>query len=242
MRMVNQSLEISLELEENIVHVVCVEHTKMFTEVVGDLWNQMSGENGSWILSDGEKEKNIGKEVLMVVNPFEISCNNKKIITRLYQELEDIAREDYFVELTELNQKIISLLDGIVQKTSYHIEFDYELTVSDLLKSYHTKIEESTGSLLERIVDYIKMSHQVLKQQVMVFVNLKDYLTEDELVLLYAACFYEKVFLILLEGKYKNRVKHEKCLIIDSDLCIIQTDELTAHRQCDSSVRTSFEV
>ena len=56
----------------------------------------------------------------------------------------------------------------------------------------------------------------------MVFINLKTFLSKEEVEELYKECFYRKINIILFEN-YDNNciIENEKRIIIDSDLCEI---------------------
>ena len=58
--------------------------------------------------------------------------------------------------------------------------------------------------------------------EVFAILNLKQYISKEELQQFYASVFYEKVFLLLIEGNFSGKEKNEKCLIYDKDCCIIE--------------------
>lgn len=243
MRLVYRELDLEIDLEENVNYVIYIERQDLFTRFVESLWRQQNGEEGAFLLSDGAKEYAIAKEIQVIVNPFDISCNHKRIITKLYQDIASIAMEEYVEELTLFQQQSIQLIDKLAQKVPYQLEYNLEFGIEELLKLFDMKISSDTGTLAERIIDYLRIVHQIMKQRIFIFINLKAYLTEEEMQMLYEFCSYEKIILILVENVCKNcNYDKEKIWIIDKDLCIIKSDELTAHGQCDSSVRTQFEV
>ena len=54
------------------------------------------------------------------------------------------------------------------------------------------------------------------------FVNLKTYLTDDELRELYKEAFYRKMHLLLLENSIESELEEEIVHIVDRDLCVIK--------------------
>lgn len=79
---------------------------------------------------------------------------------------------------------------------------------------------EST-SILEHIVDYMRLFHQVCKVKVFVFVGIKAFLSEEEMLQLYQMATYENIELLLIEGRYYSCTKYERNVIIDKDRCLI---------------------
>lgn len=93
--------------------------------------------------------------------------------------------------------------------------------MQDILKIAEVKVNIQAQTLLEKIIEYIKLCDQLLKQHIFVFLNLKVFLTRQEIEELYKECFYRKIHLILIEASHINRIEVEKTCIIDKDNCVI---------------------
>ena len=102
--------------------------------------------------------------------------------------------------------------------------FDIEENIPNLLKAYNVRLETEGVTLLERIVEYLRLLHQLCKIKVIIFVNLKTYLSDSELEQLYEFSAYEKMSFVLLENVHRNRLKNEKICIVDHDCCIINLE------------------
>jgi CRISPR type II-A-associated protein Csn2 len=224
MRLIYPEYRIEVEFQENIVQTLSIESPKVFSKIMADLWNQVNGGEGGFILAEEDKAHHISKEVELVMNPFSLNCNDRKIITRLYQEITGLATDDFYEKTSALNGKIVDYLDELINAVPYHLKFNLDMDVSALLKIYGVEIESGTDSLLEQVVDYIRVMHQICKINIFIMVNIKQYFEADELQSLYEYVFYEKVNLLLVEGTYSVRAEHEKGLILDKDLCIINID------------------
>lgn len=222
MKLVNTYYNFELNIVENQVTVLSVENPVAYTRIIGDMWSQINGEEGSFILSDCEKIKNISKEVECVFNPFSLDCNNKKVITRLYQELK--AQSDCVLqeETAKLNCDIIDYLERLIMTVPYNLKFNCDMDISAIMKMYNVEIENQADSMLENIVEYMKVVSQICGIRTFAFVDLKHFLTYEELEKLYETVFYEKINLIIIEPVHTDKLNGEKCWIIDKDLCIIE--------------------
>ncbi len=222
MKLIYPNYNINLELKENQVTVLSVENPKVYAEILGDLWCQMQGNDGAFILSDEEKIKSISKEMECIYNPFALNCNDKKVVTKLYQELRERSEESLLCEGAELNARILEYLEQLFQKVPYNLEYTTDFDVTDLLKSYGVKIESAAESLLEKIVEYIKVQNRICGIRNFVFVGIKQYLSVEELEGLYEFVFYEKINVIIIEANHSPQIFGEKCWLLDKDLCIIE--------------------
>lgn len=193
MKLIHSGYQLELSLRENQVTVLTVENKDAYRTLVSDLWNQVEGGEGEIILSDGEKIKKISKEMELVVNPFGLDCNNRKVISKLHQELKEVSDELLIQEAAEVNKNIVEYLDKIVQYVPYAIDFEVDLDMNALLKMYDVRISCLGENLLEKIIEYMRTMSRICNVRIFVFVGLKQYLTIDELEQLYEFVIYEMV-------------------------------------------------
>lgn len=222
MKLIHKNYGIEMELIENMVNVLVVEKPEVYAQIIGTLWNQFyNGETGDFCLCDLDIEKPLLKYAECIFNPFGVSCNDKKILSKLYQELKDIANNELQQETADMNAKLTGYVDALVQTVPYSMSFQLDVDVVSVLKMYDVQLENQFENLLERIVEYLKAYHQICHVENYIFINLKCYLGSGELEKLYEFASYQKINLILLETTNNMRLKQEKIWIIDKDLCII---------------------
>ena len=78
---------IELSLEENQIITLVVENPKVMSDMLRDIFRQINGEEGGWILSENDKIFPLEKTGVLLDNPLTADCNDKKILTKLYKEL-----------------------------------------------------------------------------------------------------------------------------------------------------------
>lgn len=194
---------ILISTKEGTNTVICIENPVAYADVVGNIYHQMNGEDGDMIWSQDGKEINISKKGVVVFNPYSISPNEKRVINKLYQELEEKARDYIQEDSALLESAIVTYLDKLIAEVPYGISYDFVPGISALLKMYDVRIDECADSLLERIIEYIKALHRICGIQVFVFVGLKNYISSDDNKQLYEFVLYEKIDLILVESKQR---------------------------------------
>ncbi|MDO5564492.1 MAG: type II-A CRISPR-associated protein Csn2 [Eubacteriales bacterium] len=222
MKLVYVGQDINIALIENKANVISIETPKLFSEIIFNLINQTQGKPGNFILSDIEKELSIEKNIDFVSNPFLSNINDKKVINNLYSYLSIYAQENLYKETMDLNRLIVEYLDKILNFSPYNTEYNTEIDISALFKIYGLKIESNCETLTESIINYIKAMHNVCHINIFVFLNLKQYISEEDLCGIYKCVFYEKIHIIILQGQYSKKNENESHLIIDKDLCIIK--------------------
>ena len=180
----------------------------------------MKGDEGDFVLS-AEKNVKFDKVVEFIANPFEIDFNNKKIVTKLFEQLIAVASE-CVEEYNFINGKIVGTLDDICSKIEYYnVEYNLEYEWKSIFKLYNVRIGENYNSLCEKIEEYVKVLADILHIKLLIFLNIKEYLTEEEIDNLQKICFYKKIFLLLIESEERFVLDNEKTFIIDKDRCLI---------------------
>ena len=222
MRLVNTYYNIEMNIVENQVIVLSIENQTAYANVVGDLWRQVQGEEGSFVLSENDKIKNLSKEMEVIFNPFSLDCNSKKIISRLYQEMKAQSDNILQEETAELNGIIMRFLDKVIMTVPYAVKYNCDMDILNVFKMYDVEIDIQTETLLESIIEYIKTVSGICQIDTFVFIDLKRYLTTEELKQLYEFAFYNKINILIIEPVHSEECVGEKCWILDKDLCIIE--------------------
>lgn len=218
---------LDIELEENIILVLTIENTEEYVKFLSEVNLQSEGEVGTITLSSDGKELNFNKTAEIIFNPFALDMNNKKIITKLYQNIKEVSENSYQEQTIDINSKIVDYMDNLIVDCPYNLEYDIQLDIVSLLKMLNVKISVKTESLLERIIEYIRVCSRICGINIFFGINLKDYLSPNDIDMLYEFIKYEKVNLILVESRKSDNYNCEKHWILDKDRCIIESDELT---------------
>lgn len=225
MRLIFSKYLIDFIIGEETGNILIIERPGVFSEIYNDLWRQSEGELGEIIISDADTILKMNKAVIFITNPIGVSCNDKKIILRIYNDIKDICNEKYINEITLLNAQIVELLEKVSFDISLPLDYALDMNIVGLLKLYETKVDSEGVDLLEHIVSYIKLMHQVCKISVFIFVNLKSFFTQEELDQIYVEAKYEHVQIVDIESAdCFGKVKTEKYMILDKDLCIIEVN------------------
>lgn len=222
MKLLYSEYDLDIEIQENNVNVITIENPAVLAETVQELYSQSNGAEGKFILSDDNKILPLHKHINLIMDIFSLNCNEKKIISKLYQEMEELAIENAVKESLELNSAISYYMEKICEQVPYHIGYQTEILPSMLMKMVELKFETEAVNLLERIIEYLGIVNKINQNTITIFINLKLFLTVEEIQSLYEYVFYNKISLVLIEGADGVRLPAEKVTIIDVDKCTIK--------------------
>lgn len=223
MKLVYPDYTYQVVFQEEIINTVVIENQAEFTHLVGELTHQCNGGDGRFVLSEEDKILKIGSSVQCIINPMTLTLNTKRILDKIYEQLDgEIQSTELYLDEKDLHSIMYGFVQKVIDRQGYPLIYDEQMESKSVFKMMNLRWPEEDETLLSKIVDYMKLNQELLKCRVFVFVNLKSFLTEEELHLLYKTCLYEKYNLLLIESMDREeKFDSEKVLIIDKDCCEI---------------------
>lgn len=221
MKLAYAKYNLVVELDENAPCVLVFENPGNIAEFLQDFHNQYNGQGEYFVLSEGEKIQKVNKTLDYLIDPFSLDFNKKSILNKLYGTMMNVA-EELVEERAVVNTDAQVLLERILDKIAFtNVSYQTDFNWGDFFKMYDVKIETLYETLEEKLSDYIKISSSLGEFRGILMVNIKAYLTEEQLLELYQLCAYCKMSLLLVETSEKERVGQEKIYILDKDQCLI---------------------
>lgn len=221
MKLVNISSGIDIDINENEVNELIIEHKSLFTKTIEMLMKQANGEEGDFVLSENSKIIKLEKCSDVIVDFFTMTPNNKKVINKLYASLEIIAN-NYVEEKADINARIISMLDAITTSVgSADLTYDLDYKWSDIFKLYSLQFEENYSDIVNKITSYIKIISQFSDIRVIFLVNVRSFLSNEEMQKVFEMAYYCKINIFLLESHEREEREGIKRYVIDKDMCFI---------------------
>ena len=221
MRLLCSAYNLKLDFPENEIQVLRIESSSIFLELVEMFWKQSQTGEGEFVYSRSNMEKRLDKEADLILNPFQIDINNRKILTKVYQELKENALGPHLEETLKVENHLEQFIIALCNDADYPLSYTENPDITSFFKLYEVKLDETDTDTIQRLVQYVKMMHRVLNTQLFIFVNLKDYFSNELLEELYRTLLYEKVGILLVERHESEKIVPERVTIIDKDACLI---------------------
>lgn len=209
-----------LELKNGVGMLVC-ENSQRFLQYCTDFLSQQKGVDGEFIIQDGDETQSFKKIGNVVFDLFNISLNDKKIITGLYKQLSQIVDDNLQQEYIQLAGQIVTFLDSLAVDSPIAVDYDLDFEIADILKATKLKPCEDDCTFIEKVVDYLDATANFCGVKLFVLVNARGYMTDDEFSELLTHVSYSTYEVLFLERMQFNRVKNETIRIIDNDFCEI---------------------
>ena len=221
MKLVHEEIKQDIKFEEGRISVWVIESRQLLSKFVKELIDQTEGEEGGFILLEGNELIRIKDSVNMITDYFSVPINSKKIKSKMAKLLEEIAEEELYCETSELKSHIQQYIMLLTERTNLNIEYDMDFGIASLFKLLEIRMEENYDSILERLCEYMKLVAELFENQLFVFVNLRQYIEAEDIGALHKFVEYEKINVLMIENQITERRDDEDYLILDKDFCII---------------------
>lgn len=219
MILVNNKYNYKINIDNDCVNVIVCENPVIYYDMISDLFNI---DHSCFVLSHKDERLEIGKYCDIIINPLELNINNKKNIDKLYSQLiEKMNYNEFFIMKNQLYSSIVQYINKISFECNYSLNYADNIDIKGLLKLLNVCIEDNSLNFFERINNYMKICNELQSKKIYIFINLKSFLSIDQINNLYKNIIYNKYNVVLFENVDRISLVDEKKIIIDKDGCII---------------------
>lgn len=207
-------------LDDNYVFSIEIENKNFFYRFVKDLYDISFGNSLEEIktFDNNMKELNCLGKVQVYSNYFEIDFDSKKISNALLKYVNDNISDFDKQNIIKPQQKLLEVYNKILNNMDLPLVINNDISTETLGKFFKISINKPL-SLLDNLFLLIDLERELKINKLLVFINLKAYLFNDELYELYKYSLYNKVKILLVDSfNYGVSLNNEKKLLIDENL------------------------
>ena len=220
MRLVFSGFEYPLELEAGETSVFEIENGALFARVASSL-KSGCGRYALEPYSFWDEEREImPKDALMLISdPMSLPWDDKGFLSAVMKQVEREFLEDEELRMEvegiegALRQRLELLDMGFNADIGFALEWDLKRYLKFL--GFGIAFQEEK-TFLDNLLNFLSYVLDAGCKKVICFVNLKTFLTKNELEQLYEHIFFLKLKVFLLENKHDNSsYEHEQKMAID---------------------------
>lgn len=233
MRFSSSRLSRSIEINESFVSSIVIENGAVFRGLVEDIVNEIEYGGEELILSKDGEAIPFAKSVELIKEFVPFTLNKKRLQGLLMKRVEKYALTGENFDTTQnLLAEIRRFLSSLLLEIPHSVA-TAGLSVSSLLKAADMTFEEEDASLIDLIIDYFRLIREFLGERIFILVNLRSYLTDDEMSSFLKVAVSEKFLLVLIDSSARQLLPDERRLIVDADFCEINQmeNEIPPHSQ-----------
>lgn len=220
MKLVFSGLENSLELTAGETSVLQVENSALFARIASSLRTGLGRQAMEpYSLWEDDVEVKPGSALMVVPDALNLPWDDRAFMTAITKrvEREFLEDEDLRMQVEEAERAIKMRLSGLNLGFNADLEFGLEWDLKRYLKLLgFGAAPQEDKSFLDNLLNFLSFALDAGCRRTIVFVNLKTFLTENELQMLYDHVFFLKLSLLLLENKIDTMsYRHENKIAVD---------------------------
>ena len=221
MKLVHPDLEGQILLDVQRPCEWIIESQDVFLKFVQELCSQVDGAEGGFVLSD-EEEISLAKYAELLVNPLNANINDKRVLNKLYGELSKLADgEELYLETQGILAGLQNYFLKLEYASEYFLETDSDIDIMALFKAAGLRIQSCADNFLENLCQYIEVMASLMRKKVIILVNVRSYMNDDQLKQLIETVQYKEIALLFIENMERELPKGVRRYIIDRDQCEI---------------------
>lgn len=220
MKIVVNFIDNEIEVENNNVFNIEVENKVYFYRLINEFNLISKGviSDNIFFLDEDSNELNLLNKIDLYIDYFNIEFNSKKIINNLYKILKTNINEEDKAKINKYYLRIKSILSKSFLDYNLPLIINDEFDIDTILKLLKVTIN-SKNNLLDNLFLLIDINNNFKINELLIFINLKQYLTLEELNEFYKYSLYSDIKILLIDSQcYGVTNKFEKKLIIDGNL------------------------
>ncbi len=210
----------NIKIENDYIQVIEIENKKTFYRLVSDLYKIKNDEklDEVFFYDDNNQEINMYNKVDLYVNFFDIDLNSKKNLNALNKNIINSLTDNVKEEILNNFKKLSRSFTKILSDIDLPLSLNDNITVDDIIKLLKISINK-TDDLLNNLLLLIDLEKVLKINEVLFFINLKQYLSQEELIEFYKYAIYNEIKIVLVDSQsYGVKLDYEKKLIIDANL------------------------
>lgn len=223
MKLMYKSFEAPLEITEGIPNILVIENKLIRSNFIETLNNQVQTGEGEIVLSEANNILKLEKCTEVLINPFCLEMNQKKIVNKLNNSLKELSIDsNNYAYTMEVLSKVTLYLEDLSMQLNYPVELG-QIEATDLIKISGAKIDIRTSTFFENIINYMCLVADVLDISLFVTVNLGLFISQTQIKELFKMANYKNLNLLMIESSdLIERDLLQRLTIIDKDMCTIK--------------------
>lgn len=222
MKLINSTMNFEIMTEEGYINSLIIENKDFFRSAIGDIYNQINGGDGNFILSENNIIEDFSKKAELITQFVPFDINSKRLITKLHSNIKTAVTEpELYIEMQEVKSTLYRYMDRIINELDFNLKYSDNFDITALLKIMDVKFEDNYETLSEKVMEYIMNIEKFEGSKLHILVNYRSYINSEEFESFCTTLIKHNINLLFIDGYEYEKFNWEKRVIVDKNLCEI---------------------
>lgn len=209
-----------LILEDNKILNIEIYNKKFFYRFIKDLNLIENGNNIEEITAFNKQNEEITltNKIEILSDFLDFDLYNKKYSSDFQKYIVKNSEEKNIDKIVKEFSKVYNSISNIVNLLDIPITIKNDFDFESIVKSFKFEVNFS-DNLLNNLTDLLEVKLNLSKEKIYVFINLKSYLSNEDLLEFYKYIYSKNINCIFIDtNKYEDLTDYVNKIIIDTDL------------------------
>lgn len=219
MMLAHPQIDTVFNFSDDGVNTLVIEAPTFFRQFLQDISLQVSGLEGTAVLSQDNMPIAFSRYAEMLDNFLSFEISKKSLISKLQSRLE---AESMNAQNYVRTMHLLGELEQYIQELFFDLPGTVvcdKLSISGVLRSAGIEILDDYGDSLERVLDYMELTRELERDKLFVLVNLRSFYRDEEIAAFFKSVLDHSLCVLLVDSVSKARMPLEKRVTVDADLC-----------------------
>ena len=209
-------------IDFNVSNIYCFEiHNKKYLYRISSLFYSLS--NGELMeevecFDKDNNEVKLSNKIRMFTEYFNFDFDSKKYSADITKYVLSNIEQYDSENILKVYSKLCKLINKELSKLELSISISSDEGIENIVKMLKLRINQKED-LLDNLLLIIDLEVVLNSNKILCFMNLKQYLTKEELLEFYKYAIYNSVKIIMIEStKYDYLKDYENIIVIDQSL------------------------
>ena len=205
------------EIEQGKIYSLDIESQNLFIRLANAI---IDADNDYLKYSEDYKCEKFEKKSILITDLFALDPNSKKILASLYKRIDsNIISNSDKEEIEKINTQLLNILNKISLELNTEMQYLLDLDITKILSLYKFEFSLSNGTLIERLLSYIKAHMEIMDLKFVITFNILPLIPDDDFNTFQHEFEVLGLSLININFVSKFKSKGVEYLTIDKDLC-----------------------
>ena len=219
------NIDYQITIRSDVRYNIVIENPFFYREFVSGLKEQIDEDVSYVHIYKDMKEVSLSKYVFLISDLNNVQMDDKKIASYIQKDVGSHLTD----EQKSTFQNIVNTIDEYVESVSclYQVplQFDSDISFTSFFKALSLTSNYQGKNYLETLILKILNIRLMTKTDILIFVNLHDFLSEEEFLLFDKEMMSNEIdYLIVSSHLPVSKPSKEFIIRIDNDLCELHID------------------
>lgn len=207
-----------IKIQKDISSLVAIQNQKLFSNIVKMLYeyNHLNIRELAFLNKENEIISN--KKIIVINDIFNLSFNNRTILSKLYNIIKNNLEEDVetYYEMKRLINSLNNLVVNSLENWNFDMDFCEENEIECYLKAMDFKLHE-IDSFVDKIITLLEIYSELFPDTCIIFLHILDYMDDNEIAEVLKYICYKKVYVLFIENDLNRDYLFDYVFLIDNE-------------------------